>query len=95
MLLTRKELHSVALLARLQLNPDEEGRLAEQLTKVIQYIEKLAELDTTQVEPFTHVPHVTAVFREDIVTNSPNPDAILANAPDTDDTFFRVPKIIE
>jgi aspartyl-tRNA(Asn)/glutamyl-tRNA(Gln) amidotransferase subunit C len=79
----------------LQLDPDEEGQLAEQLTKIFKYIEKLAEVDTTHVEPFTHVLHVTSVFREDIVTNNPNPEAILSNAPDTDETFFRVPKIIE
>ena len=95
MLLTRKDVQKVALLARLQLEPDEEGRLAEQLTKIIKYIEKLAEVDTTHVQPFTHVLHVTSVFREDIVTNSPSPEAILSNAPDTHETFFRVPKIIE
>lgn len=95
MVLTRAEVRRVALLARLQLQPDEEVRLTEQLAKILQYVDKLAEVDTAHVEPFTHVLHVTHIFRDDLVRNSPNPDAILANAPDRDATFFRVPKIIE
>ena len=95
MVLTRAEVQRVALLARLQLQPDEEVRLTEQLAKILQYVDKLAEVDTAHVEPFTHVLHVTHIFRDDLVRNSPNPDAILANAPDRDATFFRVPKIIE
>jgi aspartyl-tRNA(Asn)/glutamyl-tRNA(Gln) amidotransferase subunit C len=58
-------------------------------------MEKLEELDTSKVEPFSHVVDTVNVLREDKVTNLPDADAVLANAPDRDNTFFKVPKIIE
>ena len=95
MKLTRAEVRKVATLARLHLTAEEEERLTEQLDAILRYMEKLNQLDTSEVEPFTHAVDVVNAFREDRVTNHPNAEALLANAPDKDQTFFRVPKIIE
>jgi aspartyl-tRNA(Asn)/glutamyl-tRNA(Gln) amidotransferase subunit C len=95
MKLTRDEVQRVAVLARLRLTPQEETQLTEQLDHILAYMEKLAELDTSNIEPFSHEGDAVNAFREDKVTNRPNADALLANAPDRDNTFFKVPKIIE
>lgn len=95
MKLNREEVQSVALLAQLRLMPEELEQFTHQLQNILQYMEKLSELDTSGIEPFTHALDVSNIFREDIVTNTPNTDAILANAPAKSKTFFRVPKIIE
>jgi aspartyl-tRNA(Asn)/glutamyl-tRNA(Gln) amidotransferase subunit C len=93
--LTRDDVQRVALLAQLRLMPEELEQFTHQLQNILQYMEKLNELDTSEMEPFTHAGDVSNIFREDTVTNTPNMDAILANAPATSKTFFRVPKIIE
>jgi aspartyl-tRNA(Asn)/glutamyl-tRNA(Gln) amidotransferase subunit C len=95
MKLTRDEVQRVAVLARLRLTPQEETQLTEQLDHILAYMEKLAELDTSNIEPFSYEVDAVNAFREDKVTNRPNADALLANAPDRDNTFFKVPKIIE
>jgi aspartyl-tRNA(Asn)/glutamyl-tRNA(Gln) amidotransferase subunit C len=93
--LTREEVQRVALLARLRLLPEEVEQLTDQLRNILQYMEQLGQLDTSEVEPFTHAVDISNPLREDIVSNTPNADAILANAPAKLETFFRVPKIIE
>jgi aspartyl-tRNA(Asn)/glutamyl-tRNA(Gln) amidotransferase subunit C len=95
MKLTRDDVQRVALLAQLRLMPEELEQFTHQLQNILQYMEKLSELDTSEIQPFTHAVDVSNIFREDIVTNTPNTDAILANAPGKSKTFFRVPKIIE
>jgi aspartyl-tRNA(Asn)/glutamyl-tRNA(Gln) amidotransferase subunit C len=95
MALTREDVQRVAILARLRLNPAEEERLTEQLDNILRYMEKLNQLDTSGVEPFSHAVDLVNVLREDNVTNQPDAEALLANAPEKDETFFRVPKILE
>ena len=95
MKLAVEEIRRVALLARLKLTPEEEYSLTEQLDTILGYMNKLAEVDTTDVQPFTHAMKNDDSLRQDGVTNRPNPDALLANAPDRDNSFFKVPKIIE
>jgi aspartyl-tRNA(Asn)/glutamyl-tRNA(Gln) amidotransferase subunit C len=95
MKLTAEQVRRVALLARLKLTPEEETSLTEQLDSILGYMNKLAELDTVDVQPFSHAVENDVALREDAVTNRPNTEALLANAPDRDNTFFKVPKIIE
>jgi aspartyl-tRNA(Asn)/glutamyl-tRNA(Gln) amidotransferase subunit C len=95
MKLTREDVQRVATLARLRLTAAEEDRLTEQLDKILHYMDKLNELDTSHIEPLANAVDRVNAFREDKVTNRPNPDALLANAPAKDDSFFQVPKIIE
>jgi aspartyl-tRNA(Asn)/glutamyl-tRNA(Gln) amidotransferase subunit C len=93
--ITLEEVRRVARLARLALTPTEEERLTEELDKILRYVEKLNELDTSQVEPFTHAINAINALRCDEVTDHSYPDALLANAPEKHQTFFKVPKIIE
>jgi aspartyl-tRNA(Asn)/glutamyl-tRNA(Gln) amidotransferase subunit C len=95
MKLTRAEVQRVALLARLRLTNNEEAEFTEQLDRILEYMDKLNQLDSANVEPFSHASVAANAFREDKVTNQPNADALLANAPDRDATFFKVPKILE
>jgi aspartyl-tRNA(Asn)/glutamyl-tRNA(Gln) amidotransferase subunit C len=90
-----EEVERVAVLARLRLAPDEKARITQQLNDILEYMDKLNQLDTARVEPFTQALNTGSALREDAVTNEPNPAALLANAPDRDSTFFKVPKIIE
>jgi len=95
MKITREDVQRVATLARLRLTSEEETSLTAQLDSILLYMDKLNELDTSQVEPFTHAVDLVNALREDLVTNQPNAEALLANAPEKDETFFKVPKIIE
>ena len=95
MALSREEVRHIALLARLAVSDAEEVAFAEQLGHILQHFEKLATLDTQNVEPTAHVVDMEAAYREDIVTNPPAPEELRDNAPARDGDFFKVPKIIE
>jgi aspartyl-tRNA(Asn)/glutamyl-tRNA(Gln) amidotransferase subunit C len=90
-----EEIRHVALLARLALTPGEEQELATTLDSILQHIDKLNQLDTSNVEPTAHIVAVDTPWREDVVTNAPDTEALLANAPARDDDLFVVPKIID
>ncbi len=95
MALSREEVRHIALLARLAVSDAEEVAFTEQLGHILQYFEKLAALDTQNVEPTAHVVDMGAVYREDLVTNPAAPEELRDNAPARDGDFFKVPKIIE
>jgi aspartyl-tRNA(Asn)/glutamyl-tRNA(Gln) amidotransferase subunit C len=93
--ITKKEVEHVARLARLELSEDEKETMTRQLDSILGYMDKLNELDTSHVEPTSHVIPMVNVMREDEVRPSLSPEDALANAPDREDAFFRVPRIIE
>ena len=93
--ITREEVEHVARLARLALGDDEKEQMTAQLDSILGYIDTLNELDTSQVEPTTTVIPMVSVMREDVVRPSLSQDEALANAPDREDAYFRVPRIIE
>lgn len=95
MKITVDEVRRVAALARLEFSPADEELLTTQLDKILQYVDKLNELDTDKVEPLAHVIDIVNAFREDAVTSRPSPDELLANAPAKEKELFKVPKIIE
>ena len=95
MKLSRESVQRIATLARLRLTADEESQITGQLDRILSYMDKLNELDTANIELFNHDIDNLSALREDKVTNQPNTDALLANAPDRDGKFFKVPKIIE
>ncbi|ACI20246.1 MULTISPECIES: Asp-tRNA(Asn)/Glu-tRNA(Gln) amidotransferase subunit GatC [Thermodesulfovibrio] len=95
MKISKEEVKHIAMLSRLELNEEEIGVYQEQLSRILDYIEKLNEIDTTLVEPTSHVIELKNVFRDDNVKGSISRDEALKNAPDQTDKFFRVPKIIE
>ena len=84
-----------ARLARLALSDAEKGRLREQLSTILQYIDKLKGLDVEGVEPTAHAVPLVNVMREDEVEPGLPREAMMANAPDPTGEFFRVPRIIE
>jgi aspartyl-tRNA(Asn)/glutamyl-tRNA(Gln) amidotransferase subunit C len=95
MKLSRESVQRIATLARLRLTADEESEITGQLDRILSYMDKLNELDTANIELFNHDIDNLSALREDKLTNQPNTDALLANAPDRDGNFFKVPKIIE
>jgi aspartyl-tRNA(Asn)/glutamyl-tRNA(Gln) amidotransferase subunit C len=95
MKITREEVRNVAMLARLELSGDEEAAFAEDLDRILTYVDMLDELDTTAIEPTAHVADIPTPFREDRVTNQPDTEALLAGAPAREGGYIKVPKIIE
>lgn len=95
MKITREEVSHVASLARLQLTAEEEEMLTEQLDKILQYVAKLDQLDTSNVEPLAHAVDIVNAFRDDRAVPWPSTDELLSNAPARDNNFLKVPKIIE
>ncbi|MDQ0196700.1 Asp-tRNA(Asn)/Glu-tRNA(Gln) amidotransferase subunit GatC [Paenibacillus wynnii] len=95
MSITVKDVQHVAKLARLQLSPEEEATFTEQMNAILQYAEKLNELDTDNVKPTTHVLQVSNVMRDDVIRESLSQDEALLNAPDHEDGHFKVPAVLE
>ena len=95
MKITKEQVENVARLARLAISEREKELFTRQLGEILTYIEKLKELDTSKVDPTSHVLPIKNIFREDEVRPSLPREEILKNAPDRTEEFFRVPKIIE
>lgn len=91
----QQQVRKVAKLSRLQLSDAEVDEFTGQLSAVLGYMEKLNELDTTGVEPLAHCLPITNVFREDCIKESLGTEKTLANAPQRDGDFFKVPKILD
>lgn len=85
----------VGILAKLELSDDEKEKAKEDMGKMLDYIDKLNELDTSNVEPMSHVFPVNNVFREDVVTNGDDRENILKNAPEEREGAFVVPKTFD
>ena len=85
----------VGILAKLELSDEEKEAAKKDMGRMLDYIDKLNELDTSGVEPMSHVFPMTNVFREDVVTNGDERDKILLNAPEQKDGAFKVPKTVE
>lgn len=84
----------VGILAKLELNEEEKENAKKDMGEMLDYIDKLNELDTSSVEPMSHVFPVNNVFREDVVTNGDGRDLTLRNAPERKEDSFVVPKTI-
>ncbi|MHC4186069.1 MAG: Asp-tRNA(Asn)/Glu-tRNA(Gln) amidotransferase subunit GatC [Planctomycetota bacterium] len=90
-----EQVRKVAKLSRLELTEAEVEEFSGQLSAILEYMEKMNELDTAGVEPLAHCLPVSNVFRNDAVKESLGTDKALANAPDKDGEFFKVPKILD
>ncbi len=84
----------IGRLSRIELTEDEVRMFKDQLAAILTYVDKLGELDTEGVEPMTHALELNNVFGDDEVGESLAPDEALANAPQRDGNFFKVPKVI-
>ena len=85
----------VGILAKLELSEEEKEQAKKDMANMLVYIDTLNELDTSGVEPMSHVFPVNNVFREDVVTNEDDREEILANAPEAKDGAFVVPKTFD
>ncbi len=85
----------VGILAKLELSDEEKEQAKKDMGNMLDYIDKLNELDTSSVEPMSHVFPVDNVFREDVVTNGDCRDDILRNAPEKKEGAFKVPKTVD
>ena len=90
-MIDREQVLHVARLARLRLSDDEVEAMTGELSKVLDHIEKIGELDLDGVEPTSHVVELENVLREDVPRPSLPRDKALEQAPDSDGTGFRVP----
>lgn len=95
MAVTPDDVRYIAKLARLSFDDEETERLAGEMSTLLDYVAQLDELDTTGVPPMAHVLDLHDVVREDEVDRRISRDEALQNAPDTDGSYFRVPKVIE
>jgi len=90
-----EEVRYIAALARLRFSEEEEERMAQQMSGILDYMAKLNELDTEDVPPMSHVLDLNNVFREDVPEERITREEALRNAPESDSIYFRVPKVIE
>lgn len=95
MSLTIEEVRHIAFLARLELTPEEESRYAEQLSAILDYAQRLSEVDTDNIPPTASVLPLTAPLRPDESRPSPPRPDILANAPQEEDGMFKVPPVLD
>ena len=95
MKIDKATVEKVSMLARLELDEDKKEEMTEQLNDILEYADKLNELDTEDVEPTAHALPIKNVFREDKVEESLDREEALKNAPKKEDGSFKVPKIID
>lgn len=90
-----KDVEYVAKLARLELSDTEKTQYTQQLNAILEHMDELNKLDTAKVKPTSHAIEMKNVFREDEAMKSEVTDDIIANAPEKEDRFFKVKKVIE
>ena len=93
--ITTDDVQHVATLARLDFNEEDIAQFTHQLARILDYIGKLNELDTTDVAPTSHPLPLRNVVKEDVAKSSYNRDTVLEGAPSVEEGYFEVPKVIE
>lgn len=92
--ITDDVMENVEILAKLTLEPEEREAVVEKLEEILDYVEKLNELDTDGVEPLVYISDQQNVFREDVVTGVDGREALMANAPRQKEQQLQVPRTI-
>lgn len=93
--LTEKDVAKVASLARIEVSDEQIKKYMPQLSNIIGFVEQLGEVDTDNIEPLASVVDINLSLRTDEVTDGGYQEKILANAPETVEGFFVVPKVVE
>ena len=88
-------MENVEILAKLALTEEERKKAKEKMQEMLDYVDKLNELDTDGIEPLSHTFSMGNVFREDVVTNGDDRDAMLDNVPKCKDGQYQVPKTVQ
>ncbi|MDD6401887.1 MAG: Asp-tRNA(Asn)/Glu-tRNA(Gln) amidotransferase subunit GatC [Lachnospiraceae bacterium] len=95
MTITDEIIDYVGILAKLELSEDEKEQAKKDMSNMLEYVSKLDELDTSNVEAMSHAFPVKNVFREDVVTNGDDRENLLANAPEQKEGCYKVPKTFD
>lgn len=95
MSVTKDDVQYIAHLARLQVSDEEAEGLKDDMNQILDYMDDLAEVDTSDVEPLEHVTDLEYRLREDEAKEPVDHDDALKNAPDADTDYFRVPRVID
>jgi aspartyl-tRNA(Asn)/glutamyl-tRNA(Gln) amidotransferase subunit C len=95
MAVTKKDVEHIAKLAKLKFDENEKEKLQGELNKILEYIDKLNELELDPVEPLENINETENVFREDVAEVCLTKEEALKNAPAKTENFFRVPKVLE
>jgi aspartyl-tRNA(Asn)/glutamyl-tRNA(Gln) amidotransferase subunit C len=95
MKLTKEEVLKIANLARLELSPDDVEKYAGQLSAILNYVEKLNQLNVDGIEPTAHAIQVPTPFREDVVVEDQTREKSFQNAPDREGDLFKVPRVMK
>lgn len=85
----------IARLARIKVTPEEAKGLEKELSGILDWVKQLDEVDTNGIEPMTRVVPIKLKMRDDVVTDGEIPDQVTSNAPELEDTFYVVPKVVE
>ncbi|WP_182188445.1 Asp-tRNA(Asn)/Glu-tRNA(Gln) amidotransferase subunit GatC [Pectinatus frisingensis] len=95
MKITKQTVENVAMLSRLNIADNKMDKYIEEFSNFLEYVDVLQQVNTENIKPTAHVLPLQNVFREDIVKSSLSREAALANAPEQEDGYFKVPRIIE
>lgn len=95
MQITDETIEYVGILAKLELSDEEKERAKKDMNEMLDYVGKLSELDTTNVEAMSHTFPVSNVMREDVVTNGDDKDNMLKNAPESNGDAYIVPETFQ
>lgn len=95
MKITRELLDKIAHLARLEFDEKDAEKMMADMTAMVNWVDKLKEVDTTGIEPLTSMSHEINALREDEVKNQLPQEEVLKNAPLKNENHFRVPKVLE
>lgn len=94
MKISKEDVAHLAKLARLEVDDSLMDKLSEQVGRILQYIDKIKEVDISNAPLMSGAALQTNVFREDVAVPSPGPEVTLDNAPERDDNFYTVPKVV-
>jgi aspartyl-tRNA(Asn)/glutamyl-tRNA(Gln) amidotransferase subunit C len=92
--LDRERLRDIARLAQIELTPPEEDRLAREMAKILEHIDRIGELDTTGIEPLLDAVDLVNVSAPDEATPSLGTSIALEGAPEADEEMFRIPSVL-
>ena len=95
MKINKKVLKKLASLSKINFSSEEAGKMLEDFNKLVQFINTLDEVDTTGVEPLTHIHENSNILREDKVDNMLSKADMLNNAPKSNSDYIKVPKVLD
>ena len=95
MSLSREEVKKVAGLAKLRMTDEQLDKIAPELNNILGFIEQLSEVDTDNVEPLSNVARSNLPLRDDVINDGDCVEKVLANAPEAEENYFAVPKVVE